>query len=152
MNKVEKILIGVFGVGTIPYFMQCIRKGMRYGFGSGMMRYFKSELITLHGALFALSVIGLITVFIVHAIIKRKKRSEVRITKADKIWFAISFLPVILASALRTVRCCDRCEIFMVELLWYRRLYVSCYLRRHTYPACTAPVYHLADNIPRNTA
>ena len=96
MNKVEKILIGVFGVGTIPYFMQCIRKGMRYGFGSGMMRYFKSELITLHGALFALSVIGMITVFIVHAIIKRKKRSEVRITKADKIWFAVSFLPITL--------------------------------------------------------
>jgi hypothetical protein len=96
MNKVEQILIGVFGVGAIPYFMQCIRKGMRYGCGSGMMRYFKSELITLHGALFALSVIGLITVFIVHAIIKRKKRSEVRITKADKIWFAISFLPVVL--------------------------------------------------------
>lgn len=96
MNKVEKVLIGVFGLGIFVYLAECMSSGMRYGFSGGVLRYFDRKLFTEYGLIFVLSVIGLITVFIVHAILKRKKRKAAGITKADKVWFVISFVPFAL--------------------------------------------------------
>ncbi|WP_303789259.1 hypothetical protein [Ruminococcus flavefaciens] len=96
MNKVEKVLIGVFGLGICVYLAHCIKRGMIYGFSGELLSYFTYPIFSEYGLILALSVIGLITVFIVHAILKRKKRKAVGITRADKIWFAVSFLPITL--------------------------------------------------------
>ena len=96
MNKVEKVLIGVFGLGICVYLVDCIDRGMRYGFSGGFLDYFTYPLFSVYGLILAVSVIGLATLFIVHAIVRRRKKREARITGADKIWFAISFLPVVL--------------------------------------------------------
>lgn len=96
MNKIEKVLIGVFGLGIFVYLTQCITNGMSYGFSGGVLRYFTRYIFTEYGLILAVSVIGLVTLFIVHAIVKRRKGRESRITKADKIWFAVSFLPAAL--------------------------------------------------------
>ncbi|MBR0511447.1 MAG: hypothetical protein IJJ81_02590 [Ruminococcus sp.] len=96
MNKVEKVLIGVFGLGICVYLVDCIDRGMRYGFSGGFLDYFTYPLFSVYGLILAVSVIGLATLFIVHAIVRRRKKREARITGADKIWFAVSFLPITL--------------------------------------------------------
>ncbi|MCR4640356.1 hypothetical protein [Ruminococcus sp.] len=96
MNKVEKVLIGVFGLGICVYLAECIDRGMRYGFSGGFLDYITYPIFSAYGLILAVSVIGLITLFIVHAIVKRRKKRELRITRTDKIWFAISFLPAAL--------------------------------------------------------
>lgn len=96
MNRIEKVLTGVFGLGICVYLTKCIKSGVRYGFSSGILYYFARYIFTEYGLILALSIIGLVTLFIVHAIINRRKKRELRITKADKIWFAISFVPAAL--------------------------------------------------------
>ena len=115
MNKVEKVLIGLFGLGIFVYLAHCIKRGMIYGFSGGFFSYFTYPIFSEYGLILALSVIGLITVFIVHAIIKRKKRSEVRITKADKIWFVISFIPFAMVMLYGLYG-----AVFGIDFLWSR--------------------------------
>ena len=115
MNKVEKVLIGLFGLGIFVYLAHCIKRGMIYGFSGGFLSYFTYPIFSEYGLILALSVIGLITVFIVHAILKMKKRKAVGITKADKIWFVISFVPFSLVMLYGMYG-----AFFGIDFLWSR--------------------------------
>ena len=92
MNKIEKVLTGLFGIGIGVYLAYCIRKGIRYGFAHGVMKYFADGFDTVYGMIFTLSCIGLFTLLIGPAM--RKNKDNNVITTADKIWFVISFVPI----------------------------------------------------------
>lgn len=123
MNKVEKVLIGVFGLGIFVYLAHCIKRGMIYGFSGGFFSYFTYPIFSEYGLILALSVIGLITVFIVHAILKRKKRKAAVITKADKVWFVISFVPFALVMLYGLYG-----AVFGIDFLWSRNYGIDGFL------------------------
>ena len=110
MNKIEKTLIGIFGLGIVLFLAYCITEGLQcIRFSHGFERGYFSEF----GVILVVSCIGLFAVFVSHAMRNRKNKGKAPITKADKIWFRISFVPFMLVVLYGIF-----CSFFGISFLW----------------------------------
>ena len=93
MNKIEKVLIGIFGLGIIVFFSYCITEGITgFGIAHGFERGYFSEF----GVILVVSCLGLFAVLVSHAMRNRKNKGKKTITNADRIWFRLSLIPLLL--------------------------------------------------------
>ena len=93
MNKIEKVLIGIFGFGIIVFLGYCITEGVTgFGIAHGFERGYFSEF----GVILVVSCLGLFAVLVSHAMRNRKNKGKKTITNADRIWFRLSFIPLLL--------------------------------------------------------
>ncbi|MBO4523423.1 MAG: hypothetical protein J5723_01960, partial [Ruminococcus sp.] len=90
---IEKTLIGVFGFGVIVFLTYCITEGVTgFGIAHGFERGYFSEF----GVILVVSCLGLFAVLVSHAMRNRKNKGKKTITNADRIWFRLSFIPLLL--------------------------------------------------------
>ncbi|WP_295087012.1 hypothetical protein [Ruminococcus sp.] len=93
MNKIEKTLIGVFGFGVIVFLTYCITEGVT---GFGLVNGFERGYFSEFGVILVVSCLGLFAVLVSYAMRNRKNKGKKTITKADMIWFRLSFVPFML--------------------------------------------------------
>lgn len=93
MNKAEKILTGIFGTGIFVFLAYCITEGIT---GFGLAHGFEKGYLSIFGIILVLSCLGMFSVLVYHFMRKRKSSGKAFITKADKVWFILSFIPIAL--------------------------------------------------------
>ena len=93
MNKVEKFLIGLFGLGVLIFLAYCITEGIT---GFGLVHGFERGYWSEFGVILVVSCLGLFAVLVSHAMRNRKNKGKKAITNTDRIWFRLSFVPFLL--------------------------------------------------------
>ncbi|MBR5684466.1 MAG: hypothetical protein IKW96_14525 [Ruminococcus sp.] len=120
MNKVEKVLIGVFGLGILIFLAYCITEGIT---GFGLAHGFEKGYCSEFGVILVVSCLGLFAVLVSHAMRNRKNKGKKAITNADRIWFRLSFVPFLLMLLYGVYS-----AFFGIDFLWSRSYGLDAFL------------------------